>query len=208
MKPPQPLGELLDSRYMIALLFPSDPKMLAVFPKKLSFCESVRMTNGDDSASSRQSFDSQKSSRSGMSQDGPTGGIMFWRCRNRKIREIGMAALQRIDGAVSASRWGNPVDPRFTDDDDEGDKGNLNPNGINRDGKEKTLHPSYSADDLRRIAEEGEAVKMSVVTQLTPISRKSSQNANGIAHGHGSRRARLSLSETTPVERRQSHELS
>ncbi|KXN83841.1 Dilute domain-containing protein C25B8.08 [Leucoagaricus sp. SymC.cos] len=222
IKPPQPLGELLDSRYMIPLLFPADPRMLAALPKRLGSLSSDKAANGrvhstsDDSASSRKSFDSQGSSKSGTSQDAATGGIMSWRWRNKKIREVGVSALQRIDGAVSAARWGKPVDPRFTDDDDEGTEGNVNvnPNCMNEagtaGGREKTLHPSYSADDLHRIVEEEEAVKLSVVTQLTPISRKSSQHANGISHGHGSRRGRQSLSESTtvtPVERRQPSEL-
>lgn len=143
---------------------------------------------------------------------------MSWRWRNKKIREVGVSALQRIDGAVSAARWGKTVDPRFTDDDDEGIEWvNVSPNNPNGTlvngsgvgGKEKTLHPSYSADDLHRIGEEEETAKISIVTQLTPLTRKSSQHANGLAHGHGSRRGRQSMSETnsaTPVERRQPSE--
>lgn len=116
---------------------------------------------------------------------------MSWRCRNRKIREVGVGALQRIDGVVSAARWGRPVDPRFTDDDDEGEEVGNEGQG----SREKTLHPSYSADDLHRVVEEEETMRIN--TQLTPLTRKPS--------AHGGRRGRQSVGEVTPVERR--HEL-
>jgi len=111
---------------------------------------------------------------------------MSWRCRNRKIRQVGVGALQRIDGFVSAARWGRPVDPCFAeDDDDEGE----NERGGEREGMEKTLHQSYSADDLHRVVDE-ETARIS--TQLTPLTRKPS--------AHAGRRGRQSIGETTPVE--------
>lgn len=155
--------------------------------------------NGSSKASvnsdttSRRSIDSQGSS-SRFSNEGD-GGIMSWRCRNRKIRDIGVGALQRIDGAVSAARWGRPVDPRFTDDDDE--EAENESNGSVK--AEKTLHPSYSADDLHKIVEEEETAKINT-TPFTPLTRKPSAHAS--VFGHGGRRGRSSIGETTPVETR------
>lgn len=213
IKPPQPLGELLDSRYMIPLLFPTDPRMLGAFPKHLGSTQigngNGSKTHSDDTASSRQSFESQRSSRSGRSQD-MADGIMSCRWRNKKIREVGMSTLQKIDGTVSAARWGKIVDPRFMDDVGEGiinkvDNGGA-VNGASA-GSGGIPHPSHSVDDLHKITGEDETVKISVATQLTPFTRKPSQHTNGM-HGQGSRRGRQSDGNAvTPVERRQPSEL-
>lgn len=172
-------------------MFPSDPRLLAVLPRKLGQMatsngnESVKSSSGEDH-SSRKSMDSYRSSNLSNQSYDDVNGIMSWRCRNRKIRQVGVGALQRIDGVVSAARWGRPVDPRFAeDDDDEGE----NEGGDEREGMEKTLHPSYSADDLHRVVDE-ETVRIS--TQLTPLTRKPS--------AHAGRRGRQSIGETTPVE--------
>ncbi|KAF9455116.1 hypothetical protein P691DRAFT_792202 [Macrolepiota fuliginosa MF-IS2] len=218
IKPPEPLGELLDSRYMIPLLFPSDPRLLAALPRKLTSELVVNgyghgtITSANSDYSSRKSIDSQRSS-DGLShhtrnshREDENGGIMSWRCRNRKIREVGVGALQRIDGVVSAARWGKPVDPRFTEDDDEPADGDplVEGNGTGGEWKEKlslhTRHPSYSADDLHRIVEDDEPT-VRINTQPTPLTRKPS------AHAHAGRRNRSSIGEITPVEKRRHDEL-
>jgi len=214
IKPPQPLGELLDSRYMIPLLFPTDPRMLGAFSKHLSLTQIVDVngsrTQSDDTVSSRQSFESQRSSRSGRSPD-VADGIMSCRWRNKKIREVGMSTLQKIDGTTAAARWGKIVDPRFMDDDIEDTEGIIN--SVNGNGAingapavvdGRSLHPSYSVDDLLEIAEEDETVKISAATQLTPFTRKSPQRANS-AYGQGIKRVRQS--DVIPAEKRQPSEL-
>jgi len=214
IKPPQPLGELLDSRYMIPLLFPTDPRMLGAFSKHLSLTQIVDVngsrTQSDDTVSSRQSFESQRSSRSGRSPD-VADGIMSCRWRNKKIREVGMSTLQKIDGTTAAARWGKIVDPRFMDDDIEDTEGIINSvngngaiNGAPAVGGGRSLHPSYSVDDLLEIAEEDETVKISAATQLTPFTRKSPQRANS-AYGQGIKRVRQS--DVIPAEKRQPGEL-
>ena len=214
IKPPQPLGELLDSRYMIPLLFPTDPRMLGAFSKHLSLTQIVDVngskTQSDDTVSSRQSFESQQSSRSGRSPD-VVDGIMSCRWRNKKIREVGMNTLQKIDGTTAAARWGKIVDPRFMDDDIEDTEGIIN--SVNGNGAingapavvgGRSLHPSYSVDDLLEIAEEDETVKISAATQLTPFTRKSPQRANS-AYGQGIKKVRQS--DVIPAEKRQPGEL-
>lgn len=214
IKPPQPLGELLDSRYMIPLLFPTDPRMLGAFSKHLSLTQIVDVngskTQSDDTVSSRQSFESQRSSRSGRSPD-VVDGIMSCRWRNKKIREVGMSTLQKIDGTTAAARWGKIVDPRFMDDDIEDTEGIIN--SVNGNGAingapavvgGRSLHPSYSVDDLLEIAEEDETVKISAATQLTPFTRKSPQRANS-AYGQGIKKVRQS--DVIPAEKRQPGEL-
>jgi len=123
---------------------------------------------------------------------------MSCRWRNKKIREVGMSTLQKIDGTTAAARWGKIVDPRFMDDDIEDTEGIIN--SVNGNGAingapavvgGRSLHPSYSVDDLLEIAEEDETVKISAATQLTPFTRKSPQRANS-AYGQGIKRVRQS----------------
>lgn len=103
-KPPQVLGELLDSRYMLPLLFPSDPRMLAALPGKLLIPE-------DDKRLSPTIPDT-RSTNSRVSMD--------WRARNRKLREVGVATLKWIDGTTSVSRWSRPLPD---EEEDEGVQG-------------------------------------------------------------------------------------
>ncbi|KAF4623925.1 hypothetical protein D9613_001725 [Agrocybe pediades] len=108
IRPPQALGELMDSRHMLPLLFPSDPKLLGAFPsKKIVFEDTKRM--------SRQSFSSNSDHSSGRSGSSNT---FSWVSRNRKVREVGASTLQWVDGIRSASRWGRPVAPDYEEDAD------------------------------------------------------------------------------------------
>ncbi|KAI3622065.1 dil and ankyrin domain containing protein [Moniliophthora roreri] len=94
VQPPKVLGELLDSRYMLPLVFPSDPKHLEAVP----WLEGV---DGD--------IDPKKQKRlsRGSTMSGSSGGLK-WRKRNRKVREVGSGALKWVDG-VSAGKWGRPL---------------------------------------------------------------------------------------------------
>ena len=99
VRPPQVLGELLDSRHMLPLLFPSNPRLLAALPGNMIHAEDAKRT-------SMQSFktDSDKSSRHANSPK-----PFSWRSKNRKVREIGIEILQCVDGVRSASRWGRSL---------------------------------------------------------------------------------------------------
>jgi len=100
-KPPEVLGELLDSRYMLPLLFPSDPRMLSARPGKLPM-------NAGDPRDKRQSVQVAES-RSASRASAGSRGTMAWRSRNRKLREVGVETLQWVDGVRSAARWGRPI---------------------------------------------------------------------------------------------------
>ncbi|KAG6818017.1 hypothetical protein H0H87_009172 [Tephrocybe sp. NHM501043] len=94
-KPPPALGELLDSRYMLPLLFPSDPRMLAALPQ--------RLTLSDEEKREKKTGNNAESMRN-----------IPWRFRNKRLRDIGVGALQWIDGIRSAASW---VRPSLDDED-------------------------------------------------------------------------------------------
>lgn len=111
-KPPQVLGELLDSRYMLPLRFPSDPRLLAALPSK-SFLE----MNVPGSQPPSASFSPGSTSKGSIDFGRP--GPLLWRSRNKKIRDTGVGVLQWVDGLHSASRWWRPLDQVFHDDVEE-----------------------------------------------------------------------------------------
>ncbi|KAF7965893.1 hypothetical protein HWV62_40993 [Athelia sp. TMB] len=103
-KAPEVLGELLDSRHMLPLLLPSDPRLLAASPGKTIEAEKHQ--------SAQLTVDGRSVSRASAGHR----GSMEWRSRARKLREIGPEALQFVDGVRSAARWGRPMEA----DDDNG----------------------------------------------------------------------------------------
>jgi len=109
VRPPQALGELLDSRHMLPLLFPSNPRLLAALPGHMIHPEDSKRTSMQSSRS-----DSDKSSSHTNAPEPFT-----WRSRNRKVREIGIEILQWVDGVRSASRWGRSLVHDFEGGDEE-----------------------------------------------------------------------------------------
>ncbi|KAF8807314.1 hypothetical protein BYT27DRAFT_7255935 [Phlegmacium glaucopus] len=105
IRPPQALGELLDSRHMLPLLFPSNPRLLAALPGNVIY-------PGD---SKRTSVQSSKSDSDKSSSHANAPEPFSWRSRNRKVREIGIEILQWVDGVRSASRWGRSIAHDFED---------------------------------------------------------------------------------------------
>ncbi|KAG5647640.1 hypothetical protein DXG03_008993 [Asterophora parasitica] len=132
MKPPPALGELLDSRYMLPLLFPSDPRMLSALPRKLPLSEDEKRENRNATPA-------------------PSGRSVPWRSRDRKLREVGVGALQWVDGR-SAARWAR----RINLEEDEADQ----------------PPPGYTSDDPSR--DRDEASSFRVNTHITPLTRKPS----------------------------------
>jgi hypothetical protein len=111
-KPPEVLGELLDSRYMLPLLFPSDPRMLCALPGKPP-------VNEEGPYEKRRSVQLPAESLSASRASGTSRGTMAWRSRNRKLREVGVEAFRWVDGVRSASRWSRPVELDEEDDDNQ-----------------------------------------------------------------------------------------
>ncbi|KAG6841911.1 hypothetical protein C0991_005091 [Blastosporella zonata] len=128
-KPPPALGELLDSRYMLPLLFPSDPRLLAALPRKPSPSDEEKRDKTNNKTAERM-------------RNVP------WRFRNRRLREVGVGALQWVDGVRSAARWVR----RSTMDEDG----------------EDSLQPTVYASD----AEAEPNLKIS--THATPLTRQPS----------------------------------
>ncbi|KAJ7630857.1 DIL domain-containing protein [Roridomyces roridus] len=105
VKPPQVLGELLDSRHMLPLVFPSDPRMLSALPGKLVLPDDKPPITPMSRSSSRASQASH--------------GAMSWRTRDRTLREVGPGTLQWVDGVRSAARWGRMANPEFEEEAEE-----------------------------------------------------------------------------------------
>ncbi|TFK30350.1 hypothetical protein FA15DRAFT_662297 [Coprinopsis marcescibilis] len=113
LRAPQALGELLDSRHMIPLLFPDDPKLLAALPSR-AFLEEFK---GSTPPSAPLSPGSGRSS-----MDLGNTGALLWRSRDSKIREAGLDILQLVDGARPPSQWWKnlekPSEAEYHSDDD------------------------------------------------------------------------------------------
>jgi hypothetical protein len=101
-KPPKVLGELLDSRHMLPLLLPSNPRLLSARPERLCSSSDTREKRGDDIHSS---------GRCGSQE------AMAWRSQNRRLREVDADMLKWVDGVHSAGRWVRQVE--FNDDDSD-----------------------------------------------------------------------------------------
>lgn len=100
------LGELLDSRHMLPLALPSDPRLLGAVPGK-GLPTSTRPRSDPIIPEPPRS--------SSRASQGITGA-MGWKLRSRKMREVEIRTLQWIDGAPSTARWYRPLE---LDDDEE-----------------------------------------------------------------------------------------
>ncbi|KAK0245580.1 DIL domain-containing protein [Armillaria nabsnona] len=112
-KPPQVLGELLDSRHMLPLLFPSDPRMLAAISRPLSLPDDGKKKRPSSVLTSDSRSDSYATVESRCT----------WRARHRKVRQVGIGTLKWVDGVRSASRWGRliPEDEDIDSSEEEGE---------------------------------------------------------------------------------------
>lgn len=94
-KAPQVLGELLDSRYMLPLFLPSDPRVLSAAPVKRHIIDLTKR------ASTHQP-ESRIQSRIG------TVRSMGWKCRSYRVREVSVDTLRWLD-SFQPSRWARPT---------------------------------------------------------------------------------------------------
>ncbi|KAI0639675.1 DIL domain-containing protein [Trametes polyzona] len=153
-KAPDPLGELLDSRFMLPLLLPSDPRMLGALPTKPPSLDDekragVRLSvDGSSRSESRASFGNR--------------GAMGWRF-SKQLREIGPSTLQYVDGSRAAARWTRPVEL----EEEEGDK---------------QPPPPYSPDEHDPDDESGELrLDTQAAVHLTALTRAPSGRSRGRA---------------------------
>ena len=107
VRPPEVLGEFLDSRYMLPLLLPSDPVMLSATPKLPAFWRNEDSANGIS--------DSRCASRAGKR----SAGSLPWRISPKRLRETSLGILRWVDGAGSHARWTRSADVEGRDYDGE-----------------------------------------------------------------------------------------
>jgi hypothetical protein len=150
-RPPQALGELLDSRFMIPLLFPSDPRFLAALPGKQALPV-------DDKRTSIQSFSSSSDRHSIRSST--ASKPLPWRSRHRKVRQIDVRTLDRMDGARPTGRWGRAV----VQPDDGDEKPVLHVEQL----EDATIHLNTQATPLTRKPSSGKSKRQSIEL-TTPI---------------------------------------
>ena len=89
-KAPLVLGELLDSRYMLPLFLPSDPRMLSAASTKRHVIDFTRRTS------------SQHKPRTDVV------GSMGWNSRSHRVREVSIDTLRWLD-SFKPSRWARPI---------------------------------------------------------------------------------------------------
>ncbi|KAJ6509454.1 DIL domain-containing protein [Mycena vitilis] len=151
VKPPQVLGELLDSRHMLPLVFPSDPRMLSALPGKLIFPDDKPPHTPLPTPDSRSSSRASEGSR----------GAMPWRSRDRTLRQVGVGTLQWVDGIRSAARWGRVMPP----DEDDVEDGELEEGELTVDTHITPLTRKPSGRTKGRPSQGGEA------EETTPVDR-------------------------------------
>ncbi|KAG8954438.1 hypothetical protein FRC04_011765 [Tulasnella sp. 424] len=131
-KPPEALGELMNSRYMIPLIFPSDPALIVAASSKEALHPPTIYTAGMDSAISvpvtpvpgnkgapaslamlrkNDSSQSRSSSRAShtshasvSSMSSVSRGPMRWRDLGKQVREVDLELLDLV-GGVTQTEW-------------------------------------------------------------------------------------------------------
>ncbi|KAH7883507.1 DIL domain-containing protein [Phlebopus sp. FC_14] len=83
-RPPQVLGELVDSRHMLPLFLPSDPGMLSATPVKIHVARHLAHCHSAPCASPSSS--------------------MGWRRHSRRVRNVNIDTLKWVDGFKSSKR--------------------------------------------------------------------------------------------------------
>ncbi|KAG2023579.1 hypothetical protein CC2G_001214 [Coprinopsis cinerea AmutBmut pab1-1] len=183
IRAPQALGELLDSRYMLPLLFPDDPRLLAALPSR-AFLEETAINSQPASATL-----SPRSTKSSIDFGRP--GPLLWRARDRKLRENGIRILRLVDGAHSVSQWWKNFDSPFDHDDHDHD---------HDPDPDHEIHPHSGQ------SEDGEDAVLKLDTEPTPFTRKPSGRSKGrhsfgdVTPIDGPVKGRSLLGDITPVD--------
>jgi len=112
--PPEALGELRDSRHMLPLVFPSNPRLLAAVPRTRveplpvhetrkggSKRESTTLTPNGHVSTFLEVQKERPVSRSSMTRRGNMG----WKSRAQKLRMIDIETLEWVDGVRGQGKW-------------------------------------------------------------------------------------------------------
>lgn len=128
--PPEALGELRDSRYMLPLVLPSDPRLLAAVSRSSSTGSGTRRSKRESAlqtpvgAGAGGGTFARGLERSASRVSAVGRGTMAWRSRGRKLRMIGIETLEWVDGVRGLGRWSGGVDLRaFAGSEEEGGEG-------------------------------------------------------------------------------------
>lgn len=119
-KPPDVLGEFLDSRYMLPLVLPSDPRMLSALPRKPTMlpAENGKSEKTEHRTSVQQLVVDGTQQRSVSRSSRRSRSSIPWLTRTKRLREVSVDTLQWVDGVVSASRWTRPLQTEPEEDED------------------------------------------------------------------------------------------
>lgn len=158
-KAPQVLGELLDSRYMLPLYLPSDPRVLSAAPAKRHIIDFTRRT-------SNHQPEPRIPSRAGIV------GSMGWKCRSHRVREVSVDTLRWLD-SFKPSRWARPIYMESSFPGNGGDSPPLSPIIDTEDLRINTavIQPSpHSAPLTRKPSTRSKNRTSLLVDQLTSAS--------------------------------------
>lgn len=113
---PDVLGELQDSRFMLPLLFPSDPKLLSgvsLFKKRIT----KRGASHQNSIATlgEQEHDHSRAASRASSID---RNSISWTSRSRQLRAIGIETLEWVDNVRGQGRWAAVTNIRSSAVDD------------------------------------------------------------------------------------------
>lgn len=135
--PPEVLGELLESRYMLPLTLPSDPRMLAAVPGRRPDPEHT--PNLNHSSKKSMNGDIRNASRVRSSHR----RVLDWVTKGRRLRHIGADMLDCIDGSSGSGRWTRRADADAQDE--EATEGVQEPRSVSGDAgsEEDEEHPSH-----------------------------------------------------------------
>lgn len=136
-KAPQVLGELLDSRYMLPLFLPSDPRVLSAAPVKRYIIDFTRRTNHQP--------EPRIPRRTGVV------GSMGWKCRSHRVREVSVDTLRWLD-SFRPSRWTRPIYMESSSPGNGGDSPSLSPINDTKDlqTNANVVQPSPHSTPLTR----------------------------------------------------------
>lgn len=155
-KPPEVLGELLESRYMLPLVMPSDPRMLAAVPgRRLEAVQPPKLGAqlGDKGHARNLSTLGSNSRR-----------VLDWKMGRKQMRKIGVDVLDYLDGSSNKGRWVRREDSNPVDDD----------------GTE-SVSSTEDGDDISGTGQSGEDVQLDRPShlRLTRLSRVASRSRQG-----------------------------
>ncbi len=98
---PEVLGELLESRFMLTMQLPSDPRLLAALPAK----RVVRPSPNSNRFGRHLGEDANGRSLSRTRSANNTGGIFAWTSSSKQLREVKVDILNKLDGTIGSRRW-------------------------------------------------------------------------------------------------------